>query len=126
MLATCAARKNVMHELSIAISIIDRVAEVLEERGGGKVEAVHLRIGAFSGVQKDALEFAYEFACEGTSLAGSRLIVEDVPLRIYCSGCRMERAPRSLYELCCSACSAPAERIAQGNEMELKAFEVAA
>lgn len=115
-----------MHELSIAISIIERVAEAVEERGGGQVEAVHLRIGAYSGVQKDALEFAYGLACEGTSLAGSRLIVEDVPLSIYCPSCRMERPPRSLYELQCSACSAPAERIAQGNELELKAFEVAA
>lgn len=115
-----------MHELSIAVSIIERVAEVLEEQGGGKVEAVHLRIGTFSGVERDALEFSYGLACEGTPLDGSRLIVEEVPLLIYCDDCKAERSPASPYQLCCSACNAPAERVTQGKELEVKAFEVAA
>ncbi len=58
-----------MHELSIAISMIDQVAEESESRGGLKVEAVHLKLGLFSGVDKAALLFAYEMACEGTTLA---------------------------------------------------------
>ena len=115
-----------MHELSIALSIVDRVLEKLEEDGGGIVEAVHLRIGAFSGVEKEALDFAFALACEGTALQGSCLIVEDVPLRIYCPVCRAESSPVSRYQLACPACNTPAERVTQGKELELKAFEVAA
>lgn len=64
-----------MHELSIAVSIIEGVTEELQERGGPKLHAVHLQVGHLSGVVKEALLFAYDVACEGTALAGSRLVI---------------------------------------------------
>jgi hydrogenase nickel incorporation protein HypA/HybF len=51
-----------MHELSIAISMIDQITEESETRGGLQVEAVHLKLGVFSGVDKDALSVAYHLA----------------------------------------------------------------
>jgi len=45
-----------MHERSIAMSIIETVREEAERRGV-QVTAVHLRLGALSGVVKDALFF---------------------------------------------------------------------
>ena len=68
-----------MHELSIAISMIDQILEESESRGGLDVEAVHLKLGIFSGVDKEALLFAYELACEGSPLEGSRLVIESIP-----------------------------------------------
>ena len=38
-----------MHELSIAISMIDQILEESDSRGGLDVEVVHLRLGVFSG-----------------------------------------------------------------------------
>jgi len=67
-----------MHELSIALSIVDGVSEEAATRGGGLVRAVHLRLGRLSGVVREALLFAYDQACEGTSLQGSELRIEDV------------------------------------------------
>ncbi len=64
-----------MHELSIALSIVEGVEEELERQGGGRVCTVHLKLGPLSGVVKDALLFSYDLACEGTKLEGSRLIV---------------------------------------------------
>lgn len=66
-----------MHELSIALSIIEGVEEELDVRGRPKLHAVHLRVGTLSGVVKEALLFAYDAACEGTSLAGSRLVIAE-------------------------------------------------
>ena len=66
-----------MHELSIALSIIDGVTEELEERGRPKLHAVHLRVGRLSGVVADALLFAYDVACVETPLAGSRLVIAE-------------------------------------------------
>jgi hydrogenase nickel incorporation protein HypA/HybF len=66
-----------MHELSIALSIVEGVTEELQERGGPKLHAVHLQMGSLSGVVKDALLFAYDVACEGTPLAGSRLVIAE-------------------------------------------------
>ena len=85
-----------MHELSIAISMIDQITEESESRGGLDVEAVHLKLGVFSGVDKDALLFAYELACEGSVLEGSRLVIETIPLVIYCAACQKDRPPIGL------------------------------
>ena len=49
-----------MHELSIALSLLDQVAEEAERRGGVQVHAIHLRLGPLSGVVKEALLSAYE------------------------------------------------------------------
>lgn len=115
-----------MHELSIAISMIEQIIEESDSRGGLTVEAVHLRLGIFSGVSRDAISFAYELACEGTPLEGSRLSIEIVPLLIYCPACKKERTPVSVYELCCPDCLVPAQDIVTGREIEVAFLEVAA
>ena len=115
-----------MHELSIAISMIDQIVEESESRGGLAVEVVHLRLGVFSGVDKDALLFAYELACEGTPIAGSRLEIETVPLLIFCPQCNRQRPPLSSYQLCCPDCMVPAQDIVTGREIEVASLEVAA
>jgi hydrogenase nickel incorporation protein HypA/HybF len=66
-----------MHELSIAMSIVDGVREEAERRGVARVEAVYLSLGPFSGVDKSALLFAYPMACEGTLLENSRLEITE-------------------------------------------------
>jgi hydrogenase nickel incorporation protein HypA/HybF len=61
-----------MHELSIAASIVE-IASDEAERQGGRVEAVHLKLGALSGVSRDALLFSWELACEDTRVARAKL-----------------------------------------------------
>ena len=56
-----------MHELSIAMSIVDMAQEEAERRNA-TVDAVHLELGLLSGVVADALLFSYEIACAGTRL----------------------------------------------------------
>jgi hydrogenase nickel incorporation protein HypA/HybF len=115
-----------MHELSIALSMIDQILEESASRGGLEVEVVHLRLGTFSGVYKDALLFAYEMSCEGTPLAGSRLEIETIPLVIHCSICGKDQAPPSVYQLWCPECRTPSSEIVTGREIEVAALEVAA
>ena len=115
-----------MHELSIAISMIDQITEEAAHRGGLNVEAVHLKLGIFSGVDKDALRFAYELACEGSALAGTRLVIETIPLVIYCAACEKERTPPSVYQLSCPDCGTPGQRIVTGREIEVAFLEVTA
>ncbi|MGC2402811.1 MAG: hydrogenase maturation nickel metallochaperone HypA [Acidobacteriaceae bacterium] len=114
-----------MHELSIAISMIDQIVEERESRGGLEIEAVHLKLGVFSGVDKEALLFAYGLACEGSPLEGSRLVIESIPLVIYCEACRKERVPPSLYEIGCPECGTPSQKIVSGREIEVAFLELA-
>ena len=113
-----------MHELSIAMNIVDLAQEESQSRGGLRVNAVHLRLGALSGVVKDALLSSYEMACHDTPLAGSRLIIEDVPGMVYCPACAASRPVRTSEWFCCSVCGAIASRIVQGKELELVSLEV--
>jgi hydrogenase nickel incorporation protein HypA/HybF len=112
-----------MHELSIAISIVE-LAEEEAERRGVQVNAVHLKLGALSGVVKDALLSCYEMACEGTALQGSRLLVEDVPVVLFCPRCRAQRPLSSMQLFCCSECGTPCSEIVQGKELEVVALEI--
>src|SRR4051794_33943463 len=81
-----------MHELSIAMSIVDVAEEQIKENGGSRVNAVHLKLGMLSGVVKEALLSSYELACEGTPLAGSRLMIEEVPVIAFCPKCDASHA----------------------------------
>src|SRR5262245_60974912 len=114
-----------MHELSIAMSIIEGAAEEALRHGAVKVNAVRLRLGPLSGVAKDALVFAYEVACEGTALEGSCLVIEEVPVTVFCPSCEVERALASIHRMCCPVCGALTPQVAQGREVELVALEIA-
>jgi hydrogenase nickel incorporation protein HypA/HybF len=112
-----------MHELSIALSILE-VVEEEAARHGGRVAAVHLRLGPLSGVVRAALVSAYDLAREDTSLAQAELVIEEVPVAVYCPACDAERAPVSVWELRCAACGAPTPEVVRGRELEVVALEV--
>ena len=112
-----------MHELSIAISIVELAEEEAEQRGV-QFEAVHLKLGALSGVVKEALLSCYQMACENTPLEGSRLVIEDVPVVIFCPTCQAERTPSSVQLFCCSECHTPASEVVHGKELEVVALEI--
>ena len=107
-----------MHELSIAMSIVDAATDEAKQRGVN-VNAVHLRLGALSGVVKDALLFSYEVACQDTPLAGSRLIIEEVPVTVFCSRCKQNRVLASLQSFTSPDCGTPAGDVVQGKELEV-------
>ena len=113
-----------MHELSIAISLIEAAQEEMVKHHAASVTAVHLRVGALAGVEKDALLFSFGLAAEGTPLEGSQLIIEDVPVMVYCAACGVRRPIRSLQSFCCAACGAPAGEVVQGRELEVTALEI--
>ncbi len=112
-----------MHELSIAMSIVELAEEEVERRGV-QVSAVHLKLGALSGVVKNALLSCYEMACEGTVLQGSQLVVKEIPVVIFCSKCRARRALSSMQLFSCSECGSPSSEIVQGKELEVVALEI--
>lgn len=114
-----------MHELSIALGIIEGVEEELARRPEAHVAAVHLRLGPLSGVVKEALLFSYAVACEGTPLEGSKLEIEEIPIILYCAACRQERPAISLQRLCCAICDTPSADIRSGSELEVFALELA-
>lgn len=114
-----------MHELSIALSLIDMASEEAE-RLGVRVEALHLRLGALSGVVREALLFSFDLAAEGTPIAGARLEIEDVPVVVFCPACDEERPLPSIQSFLCPVCGAPTPDVVRGRDLELATMEVSA
>jgi hydrogenase nickel incorporation protein HypA/HybF len=112
-----------MHELSIALSIVESVEEEAA-RHPGRVEAIHLRIGPLAGVVTEALLSAWDLACEGSTLNGVRLLVEDVPVVIHCPNCQSDQTVTSTQWMLCPQCETPASEIVQGRELEVRALEM--
>ncbi len=105
------------------MSIVETAQEEAAKRGL-KVSAVHLRLGALSGVVKDALLFSYEMAAQDTPLQGSKLVIEELPVIVFCPQCRQRRALPSVQSFTCPECGAPTGDILQGKELEVFALEV--
>ena len=112
-----------MHELSIAMSIVEMAEEEAEQRRA-QVNAVHLKLGALAGVVKGALLSSYEIACEGTGLAGSRLVIEEVPVVVYCNQCLAARKLASIQLFVCPECGGPASDVLEGRELQVFALEI--
>jgi hydrogenase nickel incorporation protein HypA/HybF len=112
-----------MHELSIAVSLIEGVEEEAS-RHPGSVQAIHLKLGPLAGVVKEALLSAYEMARAGTTLEAAALVIEEVPVVVFCKRCGERRTIESLQWLCCPVCDTPAAEIVQGRELLLVALEM--
>jgi hydrogenase nickel incorporation protein HypA/HybF len=113
-----------MHELSIAMSLIDVASEEAARQGAGRVVAVHVRLGPLSGVVKEALAFSFDVAAAGTPLEGARLRIEDVPVRVFCRRCRQERPLAGVPPLRCPDCDTPTPDVVDGRECLLTGLEI--
>jgi len=115
-----------MHEITVALSVLEGVRETAREQGIEHVSVVHVRIGALSGVVRDALLFSWDVATTQTIAEGSELRIEEIPLVVFCEYCEGERAPKPGFGLLCPECGTASPRIVRGREMQLVAMEVPA
>lgn len=113
-----------MHELTVALGIIDGIREYAVRDGFERVHAVHVRVGVMSGITPDVLRLTWELASAGTVAADSTLEIERVPLAIFCEYCEAERAPRPGTGFLCPDCGTPSAKIVHGREMQLVALEI--
>lgn len=112
-----------MHELSLAYNLVETAVSAAEQAGITQVNAVHLRLGALSGVVKDALLFGYEIATANTLLAGSRLEIEELPVIVFCPQCQQNQTLPGVQLLMCPQCATPTPQIVQGKELQLVSLE---
>jgi hydrogenase nickel incorporation protein HypA/HybF len=113
-----------MHELSIAMSIVEMAEEESARRDHAKIHAIHLRLGLLSGVVKEALLSSYEMACASTCLEGSQLIIEEVTVEVFCPACKARVRVPSIQWMACPQCGTPTPDIVQGKELEVIAMEI--
>lgn len=113
-----------MHEAGLMASALELARAEALRAGGGSIRRLVLRVGAYSGVEPEALRFAFE-AMSGAdaSTAGASLELEEVPARCRCSDCGSEFAPAGAA-FACPACGAAGGEWLAGRELELARLEV--
>ncbi len=113
-----------MHELSIIYGVVSTVSEAMKDKPNVRILSVRMRVGALSGVVEGALQFGYEIATEGTMLAGSQLVVENLPVVIFCQHCGKPQELPGVQSFRCPVCNTPSGDIRQGRELEVESIEV--
>jgi hydrogenase nickel incorporation protein HypA/HybF len=113
-----------MHELSLAMALVEQAAAVLDREGASRAVSLTVRIGAWSGVDAEAFAFAFPAAAEGTPLAGARLLIEPEPLHVHCQACGALTEPVDAFP-CCAACGAVEVEVRSGHAFDLRSMDVA-
>ena len=113
-----------MHELSIAMSVVEAASEQAAAVGAARVRTVYLTVGRLSGVVPDALRFSFGIAAEGTPVAGATLTIAEVPVVVFCPACQAEKPLADVYGFACPDCGALSPEVRRGRELELTAIEV--
>ena len=112
-----------MHELSIAMNILEIVDEEVKKAEASVVRELELDIGQLSGVVIEALEFALTEAVKDSVLEKARIIIHEVPATVKCNECHHEFAVEDLYTPCPS-CRSFDTKIIKGGELRVRSLLV--
>jgi len=75
-------------------------------------------------VVEDSLQFCYQIATEDTPLAGSKLVVNVLPVVMHCEPCGQDVTLPSLQSFRCPQCGEFVADLRQGRELEIEAIEI--
>ena len=108
-----------MHEMGL----MDRILSDALATGASSIRKLRVRVGALSGVEPDALRFAFEALSPGTPAEGAALEIDPAPVRMACDRCGAAYEA-SLFRYACPSCGSSAGDIVGGTEVELLSIEV--
>ena len=112
-----------MHEMSIAMSIIDIVTEAARAEGAGQVDRVEIEVGELAGVMVESLSFCLELVASGTIADGARFEIISITAAAECLECggsfRFET-----YGMACPFCKGYQVKIIGGDELQVAAINI--
>jgi hydrogenase nickel incorporation protein HypA/HybF len=112
-----------MHELSIAQSIISTVENSLPEGFSKNVLSVHLSIGKLSGIEIEALTFAFDIIKKESLLKDAEIDIETINGIARCNDCN-NQIEMNEFGIPCPSCGGFSFEIIQGKEMKVTSVEV--
>jgi hydrogenase nickel incorporation protein HypA/HybF len=111
-----------MHEISMVESILEIAEAKAREQNAVSIQIIKLRIGEFTSIVPDALEFAFDVARQGTLAEHARLEIEIVPMLVRCVVCERE-SRLAQVRLVCTQCGFPLI-ILSGEELQIDYIEI--
>ena len=109
--------------MSIVLGIVKIAEREAEKAHVSKFKAIDLEIGNLSGVEYDALEFAWEPAVKGTVLESAEKHIHKVQAKAKCADCD------TIYNIAyfhdeCPNCGSFFKEIIQGRELRVKSLDL--
>lgn len=112
-----------MHEMSLCEGIRQVIDDAAIAQGFKAVKTVRVEIGRFAGVEKPALEFAWDVVMRGSVAEGSTLVMIDLPGRAMCADCVKEVEIENRLDPC-PDCGGGRLLPMGGDELKIKDLEV--
>jgi len=89
-----------MHEISLAGGILTLVTQARERDPFTRVSQLRIQVGALSGVEVSALQFALEAIAPGTVMENATFTMEETPGSAWCPDCSVTVPVFSRLDLC--------------------------
>jgi hydrogenase nickel incorporation protein HypA/HybF len=116
-----------MHEVGIASSILEAGHEATARRAGAKLVGIGVRVGVLSGVDIEALRFAFECITAETEDEKVVLTTERCPRVNRCQKCgrESESPPASPFtDAPCPHCHSTETHFVSGDQLDIAFIEV--
>lgn len=107
-----------MHEMSIAIALVEQLEALASEHGIDRIESATVRAGILRQIVPEALDAAFAVAAQGTRADGAQLTVEVAPAVALCRCCARRFRPQ-LDCFLCPACGQADVELLEGNHIVL-------
>lgn len=104
-------------------SALDAIRHQAVTHGADRVTRIVLRIGVLSGVDEQALRFAFEALAPHGIAAGATLDIETVPARVHCPACGTEFGVERGFIFQCPQCHEYSGDIRAGRELGIARLE---
>ncbi len=112
-----------MHELSIALGIVNIAKQEAEKAQVSEIKAIDLEIGSLSGVEVESLNFAWPMAVSGTVLENAEKRIHIIKARAKCAECGNDFELEHYFDTC-PECGSHFKVIYKGKELRVKSLEV--
>lgn len=112
-----------MHEMSLMASMLEIIEDQARTEGFTQVTRVVLEIGRLSGVEPEAMRFAFDVGTAGSVAEGAELLMEETLGRARCPACGLETPVEAFYDPCPACAKYPLEILA-GRDMRIISLEV--
>lgn len=112
-----------MHELSIAMGIVDIAEKETKKAKKNKVELIELEIGTLAGIEFDSLDFVWPSAVKNTVLEHAEKKIIIIEGEAKCGDCDTIFKLNNIYDPCPN-CNSYLKGIIKGKELLVKSLEV--
>ncbi len=113
-----------MHEMGIAIQILDIVTQSVPPEEGIKLKKINLKIGKLTAIVPQSMTFCLEIVSKDTIAEGAEITYNEVGVVLSCDDCG-KTTEVSEPPFKCGKCGSEKIEIIGGREMTVESIEIA-